>query len=222
MDYLQLVTVRGAIKNCDENLTRRKFKMTFSNNQEFEFKTTRQTFLSSLGFTGNTNVSCDDKKIKTVYNNLSSFKRRNMIKTAEAINEVFAEQNWEKLNSFPMLMYENFENKLELVVSPEGCDTYILFEINPFAKKVDSMRTVDDILSNLSGKRIVIPISVTCVLDDKIITSEKLSKNQILEAREAAISLSSYYSATFNNKLIKPRFNPTMQKKQKKNNKKKK
>ena len=75
MDALELRTVKEAISVCGRNLSNKSFKLVFSNNQTIDFRINRPAVLSSLGFKGDLRYNPDDKRIKTMYDNLNPFER---------------------------------------------------------------------------------------------------------------------------------------------------
>ena len=211
MDALELRTVKDAISVCGRNLANKNFKLVFSNDQTIDFRINRPVVLSSLGFKG----------IKTMYDNLNPFERIKMIETAETIKIVFNEKKFETLDSFVMLSYDDFDNKLDLLITTDSGENYVSLLINGFNKRVEGIRTVDDALSSINGKKFVIPISMTCSLKDKVVVQESLSRNQILKATEAANVIAKNYGAIFTDEQLKTRYTKEMAQQKKKWKKKK-
>lgn len=216
MEDLQLLTVKDAISVCGRNLSNKSFNLVFSNNQSINFRINRPSVLSTLGFKGDLNLNPDDKKIKTMYDNSSPFKRMKMIETAEAIKLVFDKKNLETLDSFVMLSWNDFDNKLDLLISIDGGKNYGSLLINNYNKRVEGLKLVDDPLSSINGKKFVIPISMTCTLKNKVIAQEKLSKKQILKAMEAANVIANNYGAIFTDEPLKLEYIKEMAQKKKK------
>lgn len=221
MDALELRTVKDAISVCGRNLSNKNFKLVFSNNQTIDFRINRPVVLSSLGFKGDLRHNPDDKRIKTMYDNLNPFERIKMIETAEAIKIVFDEGKFETLDSFVMLSYDDFDNKLDLLITTDSGENYGSLLINGFNKRVEGIRLVDDALSSINGKKFVIPISMTCSLKDKVIVQERLSKKQISKAHDAAHVIAKNYGAIFTDEQLKTRYTKEMAQQRKKWKKKK-
>lgn len=221
MDALELRTVKDAISVCGRNLSNKNFKLVFSNNQTIDFRINRPVVLSSLGFKGDLRHNPDDKRIKTMYDNLNPFERIKMIETAEAIKIVFDERKFETLDSFVMLSYDDFDNKLDLLITTDSGENYGSLLINGFNKRVEGIRLVDDALSSINGKKFVIPISMTCSLKDKVIVQESLSKKQISKAHDAAHVIAKNYGAIFTDEQLKTRYTKEMAQQKKKRKKKK-
>lgn len=221
MDALELRTVKEAISVCGRNLSNKSFKLVFSNNQTIDFRINRPAVLSSLGFKGDLRYNPDDKRIKTMYDNLNPFERIKMIETAEAIKIVFDEGKFETLDSFVMLSYDDFDNKLDLLITTDGGENYGSLLINEINKRVEGIRLIDDALESVNGKKFVIPISMTCSLKDKVIVQEGLSKKQILKAYDVAHVIAKNYGAVFTDEQLKTRYTKEMaqQKKNRKNKK---
>lgn len=221
MDALELRTVKEAISVCGRNLSNKNFKLVFSNNQMINFRINRPVVLSSLGFKGDLRYNPDDKRIKTMYDNLSQFERIKMIETAEAIKIVFDKKRFETLDSFVMLSYDDFDNKLDLLITTDSGGNYGSLLINGFNKRVEGIRLVDDALSSINGKKFVIPISMTCSLKDKVIVQERLSKKQISKATDAANVIAKNYGAIFTDEQLKTRYTKEMAEQKKMMKKKK-
>lgn len=221
MDALELRTVKEAISVCGRNLSNKNFKLVFSNNQMINFRINRPVVLSSLGFKGDLRYNPDDKRIKTMYDNLSQFERIKMIETAEAIKIVFDKKRFETLDSFVMLSYDDFDNKLDLLITTDSGGNYGSLLINGFNERVEGIRLVDDALSSINGKKFVIPISMTCSLKDKVIVQERLSKKQISKATDAANVIAKNYGAIFTDEQLKTRYTKEMAEQKKKRKKKK-
>lgn len=210
MDALELKLVKEAIFVCRKNLSNKKFKLVFNNNQVIEFRINRPTVLLSLGFKGDLRYDPDDKKIKTTYDNLNSFERLKMIETAEAIKTIFDKRRFETLDSFVMLSYYDFDNKLDLLITTDAGKNYGSLSINGFNKRVGGIKLVDDALESVKDKKFVIPVSMTCSKGDKVIVYERLSKNQILKAYDGANVVAKNYGAIFTDEQL-----PTLNTKEK-------
>lgn len=202
MKSFELITVKNVIETCAKKFANKNFKLVFSNDQELEFKVTRATILSSLDFKGDLNLPFDDKKIKTVYDNMSAFERIKMVNTARTLNEIFSDKVINNLSSYILLTYDNASNKLILIMPDNDYSRFVLFEINQFTKKVDNFSVIEDLSIYISDKKFAIPISLECSYGDKVISNQTLSDEEILEAREGAISLASSYDSTFTDEEI--------------------
>lgn len=234
MNDLDLKIVKDAIKVCGKNLANRTFEFVFSNGQKITIGFNRKTILSALGFKGNLKENPDDKSIRINYNNLNQFQRLRMIKTAQAMQAIFDEGNFESINSVVLLSYDDLENRLNLLVSINNGESYGSLLINSFNKQVEGFKLVDDVLLSINGKKIAIPISMKCTLrisnsKKKVIVNDMLSKKKILNAREAFSVISENYDVVFTDDPIQMTYTKEMvdelnnqKKKKKKNNRDKK
>lgn len=227
MNFLDLKIVKDAIAVCGKNLSNKTFEFVFSNGQKITIGFNRRIILSSLGFKGNLREKPDDKSIKINYNNLNQFQRSKIIKTAEVMKAIFDKGNFESLNSIVLLSYDDFENRLNLLVSINNGESYGSLSINLFNKQVEGFELVDDVLLSINSKKFTIPISMKCILKipglkEKVIVDDALSEEDILKACDASSDIAIRCDAVFTDDPIQMNYSKKMDDKVKKKNKKRK
>lgn len=205
MNSLDLKTVKNAINICGKHMAGRRLELTFSNNQKLSFFINRSVVLSMLGFEKNINNKPTDKDIMIMYDNLNKMERKNVLEVSEAIIDMLSNGRIDDLAKFVMLIYNEFQNKLELIVTTDFNHYYSLIIDNK--QRLEKIKKVDDVFLTVEGNRFVIPISFLSIAKGrKILVDQKLSKKQIKKVRAAATSIATNCDANFTDKFLKLRY----------------